>query len=245
MLKVAWLVRLAQQGDHDDVLRRWNGEHAELVRSVPGLERYAHNQTLAIAEGPGAGTEAPMIDGIACAWWTDGAALVAGLASSEWRAVLEHGRTIFAPDWPQAYRAVAIEERVMRIGPGTPWSGSTVPADMCKHIGVLHFRPDLTRAEAQAWWTDRHGALALEIPEIRYYVQNHALRPVRLDGAEADGQFPFDGFSESWFTDRATFEHAHESAAWLRLRADSPNVFDVEALESGVNCVVAERVIKG
>jgi hypothetical protein len=245
MLKVAWLVRLTQQGDHDDLLGQWNGEHAELVRSVPGLEKYVHNQTLAIAEGPGAGTEAPVIDGVACAWWADDAAFDAGVRSSEWRKVLDHGQTIFDLEWPHAYQAVAIEERVMRVGAGTPWSGSNVPAAMCKHVGVLHFRPDLTRDEARAWWTERHGALALDIEEIRYYVQNHAVRPIRLDGAEVDGQFPFDGFSESWFTDRPTFEHAHESPAWLRLRDDSPNVFDVAALESGVNCVVAERVIKG
>jgi uncharacterized protein (TIGR02118 family) len=245
MVKVAWLVRLVRRDDHDEVLRQWNEEHADLVRAVPGLERYVHNQTVAIAEGPGAGTDAPEIDGIACTWWADQAAFDAGLRSREWRAALEHGREIFEPDWPNAYRGAAIEERIMRVGPGTPWSGADVPAGMCKHIGVLYFRPGMGRAEARAYWTDTHGALALKIPEIRYYVQNHALEPVRLDGGDANGHFPFDGFSEAWFTDRATFEHAHASPAWLTLRDDSPNVFDVEAIESGVNCVVAERVIKG
>ena len=245
MLKVAWLVRLSQQSDRDEAVRAWNEEHAALIRDVPGLERYTHNQTLAIAEGPGAGSDAPVIDGIACTWWADDAALQDGLRSNAWQAVLEHGREIFEPGFPLANRAVAVEERVMRIGPGTPWSGAEVPVAMCKHIGVLYFRPGMAREDASAHWTNVHGALALEIPEIRYYVQNHGVRPIGLDGGNGDGEFAFDGFSEAWFTDRDTFERSHESPAWYRLRDDSPNLFDVEAIEAGVNCVVEERVIKG
>ena len=66
-----------------------------------------------------------------------------------------------------------------------------------------------------------------------------------LDGTDRDGVFAFDGFSEAWFTDRPTFERAHESPAWHALRDDAPNVFDMQALDSGVNTVVDERVIKG
>jgi uncharacterized protein (TIGR02118 family) len=245
MLKVAWLVRLSQQGDRDDVVRAWNEDHAKLIRDVPGVERYTHNQTIAIAEGPGAGVDKPEIDGIVCTWWSDEAALAQSLRSSAWRDVLDHGREIFDPGFPLANSAVAIEERVMRVRPGTPWSSAEVPTHMCKHIGVLYFKPGMARADASAHWTEVHGALALEIPEIRYYVQNHGIKPVRLDGAESNGEFAFDGFSEAWFTDRETFERSHESPAWYRLRDDSPNVFDVAALESGVNCVVEELVIKG
>jgi hypothetical protein len=90
-----------------------------------------------------------------------------------------------------------------------------------------------------------HGPIALRIPEIRSYVQNHATRAPGLDGTDRDGVFAFDGFSEAWFTDRPTFERAHESPAWHALRDDAPNVFDMQALDSGVNTVVDERVIKG
>jgi uncharacterized protein (TIGR02118 family) len=245
MLKVAWLVRLSQEADRDVALRAWNEDHAKLIRDVPGVERYPHNQAIALAEGPGAWTQAPAIDGVVCTWWTDQAALEAALGSSAWREVLEHGREIFDPDFALANMAVVVQERVMRIGPGTPWSGADVPAPMCKHIGVLYFRPGMERGDASAHWTDVHGALALEIPEIRYYVQDHGIRALRLDGVDGNGRFAFDGFSEAWFTDRETFERSHESAAWYRLRDDSPNLFDMEAIEAGVNCVVEERVIKG
>jgi uncharacterized protein (TIGR02118 family) len=245
MLKVAWLVRLSQQADREEALHAWNEEHARLIDAVPGVERVTYNQTVAVAEGPGAWTEQPRIDGIVCTWWTDEVALEEGLGSPQWQRVLEHARSIFDPDtgFPNT-PGIQVEERIMRIGPGTPWSGADVPTPLCKHIGVLFFRPDITRAAASAHWTNVHGALALEIPEIRYYVQNHGVRPVKLDGSDGDHEFPFDGFSEAWFTDRETFERSHETPAWYRLRDDSPNLFDVDALESGVNCVVDERVIK-
>ena len=245
MLKVAWLVRLSPEREGDLALAAWHEDHARLIREVPGVERYTHNQTVAIAEGPGAGKQAPAIDGISCTWWSDDSALQQALHSSSWQAVLEHGREIFDPHFALANRAVAVEERVMRIGPGTPWGGAEVPAEMCKHIGVLYYRPGMPRADASAHWTDVHGALALEIPEILYYVQNHGMTPLRLDSGDADDSFAFDGFSEAWFSDRDTFERSHESPAWYRLRDDSPNLFDVAAIEAGVNCVVEERVIKG
>ena len=243
MYKVAWLVKLAETGDRDELVRAWTEDHAELMRAVPGLERHTVNRGITIAEGPGAWSEAPTVDAVACAWFADQDAFESAIASPQWKAVQEHGRQIFDQDFKHAGQGVEIEERIMRVGPGTAWKGADVPAGLAKHIGVLHFRPDLTREAGSAWWTDVHGALALKIPEIRYYVQNHARRAWRLDGAQPDGVFVFDGFSEAWFTDRETFERSHESPAWYALRDDSINVFDVERLESGVNMVVEERIV--
>jgi uncharacterized protein (TIGR02118 family) len=188
--KVAWLVKLAGTEDRAERSRRWSEEHSELMRAVPGLERHTVNRGLAIAEGPGAGREAPPVDGVACAWFTDRAAFEFALSSPQWQRVLDHGREIFNQAWEQAGQAVEIEERIMRDGPGTPWSGAGVPPGMCKHIGVLEFRRDLTRDAGRAWWADVHGPVALRIPEIRYYVQNHATRALRLDGRTVTASLP-------------------------------------------------------
>jgi len=162
--KVAWLVKLAGPEDRAERSRRWGEEHGALMRAVPGLERHAVNRGLSIAEGPGAGREAPTVDGVACAWFSDRAAFESALRSPEWKRVLDHGRGIFDQAWEHAGQAVEIEERIMRNGPGTPWSGAGVPPGMCKHIGVLEFRRDLTRDAGRAWWTDVHGPIALRIP---------------------------------------------------------------------------------
>lgn len=245
MLKVAWLVRLSHEhGTHRD--ERWDRyapAHARLLAAVPGLERATENRTLAIVETPQAGIGEPTIDSIVCTWWADRAAIERALATQQWQALSAHARACSGGDWPHGGPAMEVEERTMRIGAGTPWRGAAVPAAMCKHVGVLHYRPDLPREDASEYWTREHGRIALEVPEILYYVQDHARRPLSFDGAPLDGRVPFDGFSEAWFADRETFEHSHASPAWLRLQADSPNLFDVEAIESGVNCVVAERVL--
>jgi uncharacterized protein (TIGR02118 family) len=247
LLKVAWLVRLSRERerevDRDEHWRRYAEEHAQLLGALPGLERASDNHTLTIAEGPQAGTGEPTVDGLICTWWPERATLDRALATPQWRALADHGNAHSDGGWPYAGAAAAVEERVMRTGAGTPWRGATVPAAMCKHVGVLYFRPGMARAEASEYWTDQHGTIALGVPEILYYVQNHATGPLALDGGDAGGRFPFDGFSEAWFSDRDTFERAHASPAWQRLQADSPNLFDVDAIESGVNCVVAERVV--
>jgi hypothetical protein len=65
--KIAWLVKLAGTEDRDERSRRWSEDHGALMRAVPGLERHTVNQGPSIAEGPGAGRDAPAVDGVAYA----------------------------------------------------------------------------------------------------------------------------------------------------------------------------------
>ena len=65
------------------------------MRAMPGLERHTVNRGLSIAEGPGAGREAPTVDGVACAWFSDRTSCEAGLGSPGWQTVLDPGRIIF------------------------------------------------------------------------------------------------------------------------------------------------------
>ena len=104
MYKIAWLVKLAGTEDREARSRRWSEEHGELMRAVPDLERHTVNRGLSIAEGPGAGREAPTVDGVACAWFSDRASCEAGLGSPEWQTVLDHGRMIFDQAWEHAGR---------------------------------------------------------------------------------------------------------------------------------------------
>src|ERR1700753_2244533 len=54
MYKVAWLVKLAPDGDREALTRAWDGEHADLMRVVPGLERHTVKKGLGVAGGAGA-----------------------------------------------------------------------------------------------------------------------------------------------------------------------------------------------
>ena len=99
MYKVAWLVKLADTEDRDERSRRWDEEHSELMRAVPGLERHTVNRGLSIAEGPGRDARHRPSDGVACAWFSDRVSCEAGLGLPEWQTVLDHGRIIFDQNW--------------------------------------------------------------------------------------------------------------------------------------------------
>ena len=73
---------------------------------------------------------------------------------------------------------------------------------MIKLTFCLRRRPDLTLAEFQAYWRDRHAPLVAEVApvlRIRTYVQSHSFVDARLAGsADARGAIvtPYDGVAE-------------------------------------------------
>jgi uncharacterized protein (TIGR02118 family) len=77
----------------------------------------------------------------------------------------------------------------------------------------------LIKKEGIAWddfrrhWLDVHGPIALRMPGLRRYVQNHAL----AEGA------PFDGIAELWFDSPADMQAAFTSPAAQEAAADATN----------------------
>lgn len=71
-------------------------------------------------------------------------------------------------------------------------------------LGYYKRKAGLTHAEFSAHWTNIHGPLIRQIPDIdRHlirYVQHH-LTPE--PGVEVPPGMDFDGFSEAWFADQA------------------------------------------
>ena len=55
---------------------------------------------------------------------------------------------------------------------------------MIKTVWILTFREDKDREEVSRWWRTDHGAIALRVPGIKRYVQNHFLEPLDADRAE-------------------------------------------------------------
>ena len=84
-----------------------------------------------------------------------------------------------------------------------------------------------------------HGDLALKVPGLKRYVQNHFLDP--LDEARAEGGMPFQGLVEVWFDDQAAYDAAMASPEWRALEDDGPNGFDMTVLYGGF---VREHVMR-
>jgi uncharacterized protein (TIGR02118 family) len=78
---------------------------------------------------------------------------------------------------------------------------------MIKVIELIKRKEGLTLEEFSRYWEETHGPLiARVIPNLKKYVQNHA---VRLPGG---GEPPIDGIAELWFDD---FQSWRASADWV------------------------------
>jgi uncharacterized protein (TIGR02118 family) len=232
--KVVWFVKFL--GDRGDADRRW-AMHGSLWLALPGVVRYVQNPTITAATLEGVSAADPPFDGFSAAWWPDREAYLAAARSSEWRDVVEDAREALDLDWTVDGMSAEIEERVIREGLGARGDGVGTPPGGVKLIGLLKYRPDLGREDANAYWAGTHGSIAVTIEEIGHYTQNHAARP-----AAGSRRLGFDGFSESWYADVATYEQAMASPEWKALGDDGPNLFDMTQFKSAI---VEERVLRG
>jgi uncharacterized protein (TIGR02118 family) len=237
MHKIVFFLRFRDDVDRSEAERRFAGEHADLVKAIPGVVRYVQNPVVTSATLAGADSDRPAVDAFAAVWFAGRDTYLAATASSEWERAGQDAREIFDADWLSGGWTAEIEERVKREGLGAPGDGvGTPPRGPIKLIGILRYRPDMDREDCNAYWAGPHGDIALTIGQIGHYTQNHAIRPVLGD------TLAFDGFSESWYADSATYEEAMASPEWKRLGEDGDNLFDMSAFRS---VIVEERVLRG
>ncbi len=237
MHKVVYFLRFRDDVDRAEAERRFAEDHAELVLAVPGVVRYVQNPVVTSATLAGATEERPVADAFATIWFADRDAYRAAIETPQWEKAAQDAAEIFDLDALSDGWAAEIEERVKRQGLGAPQDGvSTPPAGPLKLIGILRYRPDKTREQCNAYWAGPHGDIALSIEQIGHYTQNHAIAPIGAD------RLAFDGYSESWYADDATYEQAMGSPQWAELGADGDNLFDMGEFRS---VIVQERVLRG
>ena len=102
---------------------------------------------------------------------------------------------------------------------------------MYKCVWLIKFRPELDPEEVRRAWRTTHGELALKVPGIKRYVQNHWVE------TPTDGDRTYDGSVDCWFDDRESFEAAWSSPEWKALLEDDVRLFDrtrTPAFEGGV-----------
>jgi uncharacterized protein (TIGR02118 family) len=79
-------------------------------------------------------------------------------------------------------------------------------------MGLIRKKSDWTFDEFNAYWRDKHGALAARAPNLRGYWQNPVVDRVQRGIDFARGAWDFDGFSQLWFDDVARANHAFSSS---------------------------------
>lgn len=108
---------------------------------------------------------------------------------------------------------------------------------MYKVIFMLKFRKDITPEYARSEWLGSHGALALTLPGLRRYVQNHWM-------AAAEGhEQVYDGSLELFFDDEKAFKDSFAGPVGQAMMKDDLRLFDRSGTPAYVGGVVEEHVM--
>jgi uncharacterized protein (TIGR02118 family) len=90
---------------------------------------------------------------------------------------------------------------------------------MIKTVGLLARKDDWTHEQFMKHWVEVHAPLALSVPGLRRYVQNH----ISGQRSRADIEtlaLDIDGIAELWFDDQASMERAAQTPEMKALQAD-------------------------
>ena len=109
---------------------------------------------------------------------------------------------------------------------------------MYKVTFLLHYRKDLSVDEVRAEWMGSHGQLALKIPGLRRYVQNHWVE------APEGHERTFDGSVDLWFDNEAAFKTGFESPQGKAMLEDDLRLFDRSHKPAYVGGVAEEHVMR-
>jgi uncharacterized protein (TIGR02118 family) len=90
---------------------------------------------------------------------------------------------------------------------------------MIKTIGLLTRKDGWTHAQFMKHWVEVHAPLALAVPGLRRYVQNH-IQAERTRADITETKVEIDGFAELWFDDQAALEAAARTPEMKALHAD-------------------------
>jgi len=98
---------------------------------------------------------------------------------------------------------------------------------MIKGIATAARRPDFEEAAFHDYWKNVHGPLALQMDNLKRYVQSHRL-PQPLPGFE---QVPYDGVAEVWFDTLDELLHLPQNPQYQTgAQADEPKFLDMSKL---------------
>src|SRR5688572_31567061 len=91
---------------------------------------------------------------------------------------------------------------------------------MYKCVWLIKFRPELDPDYVRREWMTTHAQLALKIPGIRRYIQNHWV------ASPMGSECTYDGTVDCWFDSKEAFEAAWTSPEWRTLIEDDLRLFD-------------------
>jgi len=204
MIKAITCIKRKQGMEVDEFQSYWRNNHANVVTSLPNINRYIQSHALIGGYRKG---ELPY-DGIAEIWVESVDVFRAWAGSREYEALeqdeknfIDRSKTVL----------ILTQEHVIKEGP--------VSSSSLKNVEFIARKSDMLVDEFQAYWRNVHGPIASEIAMISRYVQSHT-----LPAAYRDGRRPLiDGCAITWFDNIDAMRRSAGSAAYERTRADESN----------------------
>ena len=92
---------------------------------------------------------------------------------------------------------------------------------MIKAITCIKRKPGMPVEDFQAYWRGKHSEVVKRLPNIRRYIQSHA-----LPGGYRKGELPYDGIAEIWVDDVAALRAMAGTAAYDAVQADEEKFID-------------------
>ena len=109
---------------------------------------------------------------------------------------------------------------------------------MYKVTFLLRYHKDLPVEEVRREWMGSHGQLALTLPGLRRYVQNH------WAAAPPQHERTFDASVDLWFDDEAAFNRAFSGPVGQAMFKEDLRLFDRNADPAYLGGVVEEHVMR-
>jgi uncharacterized protein (TIGR02118 family) len=204
MVKVVTYLRRKPGMGVDEFQRYWRTRHPDVVKRLPGLQRYVQSHTLPSGYRKGE----PVYDGIAEVW-ADSTDALREMTRSPAYAAVQADEARFLDR--EATGILVTEEHVIVDGPA--------PAGGVKNVEFVRRKPGMDVAAFQRYWRDVHGPIAARIPVIRRYVQSHT-RPAGYAGGRAPA---WDGVAIAWFESTDQMRVSARTPEYAATRADEPN----------------------
>ncbi|MBI1180346.1 MAG: EthD family reductase [Alphaproteobacteria bacterium] len=95
---------------------------------------------------------------------------------------------------------------------------------MLKFAAFFRKRPDLSHAQFQRYWLERHAEVVLRLPGLARYVQNHPL-PATLPPSS-----PCHGVAEVWLEDAGALDRNPADPYWEEVGEDEARFIDQASL---------------
>lgn len=111
---------------------------------------------------------------------------------------------------------------------------------MYKVMWICRFNKSMTREQAREHWRTTHAQLALKVPGMIGYVQNHCTETIGMD-LPGGGSLIIDGVAEAWWRSEDEYDAAMSSPEWAALLEDGAINFDVDTM---VAAVIDEYVMR-